>query len=85
MTINSTNHPFSFFIYNSFLIENAAAIKGKTFVEYIYLDLNFEFIWFAQKSNNELLFFYENESVFTITVYDISKFQVIKRNSIKQI
>ena len=63
--------------------ENDFAIKGKTFVEYIYLDLNFEFIWFAQKSNNELLFFYENESVFTITVYDISKFQVIKRNSIR--
>ena len=63
--------------------EKDFAIKGKTFVEYIYLDLNFEFIWFAQKSNNELLFFYENESVFTITVYDISKFQVIKRNSIR--
>ena len=63
--------------------EKDFAIKGKTFVEYIYLDLNFEFIWFSQKSNNELLFFYENESVFTITVYDISKFQVIKRNSIR--
>ena len=63
--------------------ENDFAIKGKTFIEYIYLDLNFEFIWFAQKSNNELLFFYENDSVFTITVYDISKFQVIKRNSIR--
>ena len=63
--------------------EKDFAIKGKTFVEYIYLDLNFEFIWFVQKSNNELLFFYENESVFTITVYDISKFQVIKRNSIR--
>ena len=63
--------------------ENDFAIKGKTFVEHLYIDLNFEFIWFAQKSNNELLFFYENDSVFTITVYDISKFQVIRRNSIK--
>ena len=63
--------------------ENDFAIKGKTFIEYIYLDLNFEFIWFAQKSNNELLFFYENNFKFKITVYDISKFQVTQQKLIK--
>ena len=63
--------------------ENDYAIKGRPFVEYIYLDLNFEFIWFAQKNNNELLFFYENDCTFTINVYDISKFQLIQQKSIK--
>ena len=63
--------------------ENDFAIKGRTFVEYIYLDLNFEFIWFAQKSNNELLFFYENNFSFYINVYDFSKFQVIQQKEIK--
>jgi hypothetical protein len=38
--------------------ENDFVIMVRPFVEYIYLELNFEFIWFAQKNNNELLFFY---------------------------
>lgn len=59
--------------------ENDYTIGGKPFVEYIYLDFNFEFIWFAQKNDNELLFFYENDFEFKITVYDISKFQVIQQ------
>ena len=63
--------------------ENDYAIGGKPFVEYIYLDFNFEFIWFAQKNDNELLFFYENDFEFKITVYDISKFQVIQQKIIK--
>jgi len=63
--------------------ENDYAISGKPFVEYIYLDFDFEFIWFAQKNDNELLFFYENDFTFKITVYDISKFQVIQQKSIK--
>ena len=63
--------------------ENDFAIKGRTFVEYIYLDLNFEFIWFSQKSNNELLFFYEENFEFQIYVYDISKLEVINQKRIK--
>ena len=63
--------------------ENDFAIKGRTFVENIYLDLNFEFIWFAQKNDNELLFFYENDFIFKITVYDISKLQVVQEKAIK--
>ena len=63
--------------------ENDYAISGKPFVEYIYLDFDFEFIWFAQKNDNELLFFYENDFTFKITVYDISKFQVIQQKTIK--
>ena len=63
--------------------ENDYAISGKPFVEYLYLDFDFEFIWFAQKNDNELLFFYENGFTFKITVYDISKFQVIQQKSIK--
>ena len=63
--------------------ENDFAIKGRTFVEYIYLDLNFEFIWFSQKSNNELLFFYEENFEFQIYIYDISKLEVINQKRIK--
>lgn len=63
--------------------ENDFAISGKPFVEYLYLDFDFEFIWFAQKNDNELLFFYENDFTFKITVYDISKFQLIQQKSIK--
>ena len=63
--------------------ENDYAISGKPFVEYLYLDFDFEFIWFAQKNDNELLFFYENDFTFKITVYDISKFQVIQQKTIK--
>lgn len=63
--------------------ENDFAIKGRTFVEHIYLELNFEFIWFAQKNNNELLFFYEDNFSFHINVYDISKLQVINQKIIK--
>ena len=63
--------------------ENDFAIKGRTFVEHIYLELNFEFIWFAQKNNNELLFFYEDNFSFHINVYDISKLQVVNQKIIK--
>ena len=63
--------------------ENDFAIKGRTFIEYIYLDLNFEFIWFAQKSNNELLFFYEENFEFQLYVYDISKLELIHQKRIK--
>jgi hypothetical protein len=63
--------------------ENDFAIKGRTFVENIYLNLNFEFIWFAQKNNNELLFFYEENFIFKIFVYDFSKMEVINQKIIK--
>jgi len=63
--------------------ENDFAIKGKTFVENIYLNLNFEFIWFAQKNNNELLFFYEENFIFKIFVYDFSRMEVINQKIIK--
>ena len=63
--------------------ENDFAIKGRPFLEHIYLDLNFEFIWFAQKNNNELLFFYEDNFSFLINVYDISKMKVINQKIIK--
>ena len=63
--------------------ENDFAIKGRPFVENIYLELNFEFIWFAQKNNNELLFFYEDNFSFLINVYDISKMKVINQKIIK--
>jgi hypothetical protein len=63
--------------------ENDFAIKGRTFVEHIYVELNFEFIWFAQKNNNELLFFYEDNFSFHINVYDISKLKVVNQKIIK--
>ena len=63
--------------------ENDFAIKGRTFVEHIYVELNFEFIWFAQKNNNELLFFYEDNFSFHINVYDISKLHVVNQKIIK--
>ena len=63
--------------------ENDFAIMGRPFVEYIYLELNFEFIWFAQKNNCELLFFYEDNFNFIIYVYDISKMQVVNQKTIK--
>ena len=53
--------------------ENDFAIRGNTFIEDKTLKLDFEFIWFAQKNDNELLFFYEENYIFKVNCYDLSK------------
>ena len=70
--------------------ENDYAVRGRTFIEDEILKLDFEFIWFSQKNNNELLFFYEVEFVFRLNCYDLStksitQRKVFKLNNIKQI
>ena len=52
--------------------EKDYAISGKTFIEDKTLDLDLEFIWFAQKNNNELLFFYQVNDFFKINCFDLS-------------
>lgn len=53
--------------------ENDFSIRGNTFIEDKTLKLDFEFIWFAQKNDNELLFFYEENYIFKVNCYDLSK------------
>ena len=59
--------------------KNDFAIRGKPFIEDQTLDLDFEFIWFAQKNNNELLFFYELDFKFNLYCYDLSTMSVTQR------
>ena len=63
--------------------ENDFSIKGRTFVEDFILTLDFEFIWFSQKNNNELVFFYELEFNFKFTIFDLSKMKIIEQKIIK--
>ena len=59
--------------------ENDFAIRGKPFIEDKKIDLDFEFIWFAQKNNNELLFFYELNFIFKLFCFDLSTMSVTQR------
>ena len=61
--------------------ENDFAIRGKPFVEDEILNLDFEFIWFAQKNNNELLFFYELNYIFKIYCFDLSTMKITIRKT----
>jgi len=61
--------------------ENDFAIRGKPFVEDKTLNLDFEFIWFAQKNNNELLFFYELNYIFKIYCFDLSTMKITIRKT----
>ena len=55
------------------------AIRGKPFIEDQTINLDFEFIWFAQKNNNELLFFYELNYIFKIFCFDLSEMKITQR------
>ena len=57
------------------------AIRGKPFIEDKTLNLDFEFIWFVQKNNNELLFFYELDYKFNIYCFDLSTMEITQRKS----
>ena len=59
--------------------ENDFAVRGRTFIEDEILKLDFEFIWFSQKNNNELLFFYEIDFVFRLNCYDLSTKTITQR------
>lgn len=61
--------------------ENDYAIRGKTFIEDKTLDIDYEFIWFSQKNNNELLFFYELDNIFKINCFDLSTNKITQRKS----
>ena len=61
--------------------ENDFAIRGKPFIEDKTLNLDFEFIWFAQKNNNELLFFYELNFIFKLYCFDLSTMKITIRKS----
>ena len=43
------------------------------------LSLDFPFFWFAQKNNNELLFFKEEDDIFDLVVYNFEDKKVIKQ------
>ena len=47
--------------------------------------MDFSFIWFAQKSNNELLFFKEEEDIFDLIVYNFEEKKVINHKKINLI
>ena len=59
--------------------ENNYAIRGKPFIEDKKIDLEFEFIWFVQKNNDELLFFYELNFIFKLFCFDLSTMSVTQR------
>lgn len=61
--------------------ENDYAISGKTFIEDKTLDIDYEFIWFSQKNNNELLFFYELDNIFKINCFDLSINKITQRKT----
>lgn len=66
--LQSFNELLLFKLNNSLDINNF--YKKEYFKEDISLLLNFPFIWFVQKNNNELLFFYELNSIFYINCFD---------------
>ena len=59
--------------------------KNKIFEESEVLPLDFPFIWFAQKNNNELLFFKEEEDIFELIVYNFEEKKVINHRKINLI
>ena len=59
--------------------------KKKIFEESEVLSLDFPFIWFAQKNNNELLFFKEEEDIFELIVYNFEEKKVINHKKINLI
>jgi len=59
--------------------------KNKIFEESEVLSLDFPFIWFAQKNNNELLFFKEEEDIFELIVYNFEEKKVINHRKINLI
>ena len=61
--------------------EKDYAISGKTFIEDKTLDIDYEFIWFSQKNNNELLFFYELDNIFKINCFDLSTNKITQRKT----
>jgi hypothetical protein len=61
--------------------ENDYAISGNTFIEDKTLDIDYEFIWFSQKNNNELLFFYELDNIFKINCFDLSTNKITQRKT----
>ena len=61
--------------------ENDHAICGRPFIEDKKIDLDFEFIWFVQKNNNELLFFYELNFIFKLFCFDLSSMSVTQRKT----
>jgi len=61
--------------------KNDYAISGKTFIEDKTLDIDYEFIWFSQKNNNELLFFYELSNIFKINCFDLSTNKITQRKA----
>ena len=61
--------------------ENDYAVSGRTFIEDKILNLDFEFIWFLQKNNNELLFFYELNFIFKLNCFDLSTNSITQRKT----
>ena len=49
------------------------------------LSFDFTFIWFAQKNNNELLFFKEDEDIFNLIVYNFEDNKIINQKNINLI
>ena len=61
---------------------NNEIIKEKTFEEDEILSLGFPFIWFAQKNNNELLFFTEEENIFDLIIYNFKDKKITNHKKI---
>ena len=63
--------------------KNNNEIKYNPFIESIILELNFAFVWFVQKNNTELLFFYEKDFNFIITSYNFETSSIIHTQTFK--
>ena len=57
----------------------------KIFEENEILSFDFSFIWFAQKNNNELLFFKEEDDIFDLVVYNFEEKKVLNHKKINLI
>ena len=66
-------------------LKNKKDILTNKYFEESVLSLDFSFIWFAQKNNNELLFFKEEEDIFDLVVYDFEKKKVINHQKLNLI
>ena len=62
--------------------DNNEIITEKKFEENETISIDFPFIWFAQKNNNELIFFMEEDNIFNLIVYNFEEKKVINHKKI---
>ena len=59
--------------------DNIETIVKKLFEESEILQIDFIFTWFTQKSNNELLFFKEEDDIFDLIVYNFEEKKIVNQ------